>query len=66
MCFPAIDDQKWLSNLEASQWLDHGKQILSGAVKIVEKVKNIFLQIETCIMRYQEIMFSLDLLKDPQ
>ena len=42
MCFPAIDDQKWLSNLEASQWLDHGKQILSGAVKIVEKVKNIF------------------------
>jgi len=40
MCFPAIDDQKWLSNLEASQWLDHGKQILSGAVKIVEKVSS--------------------------
>jgi len=40
MCFPVIDDQRWLSNLEATQWLDHVKQILAGAVKIVDKVEN--------------------------
>ena len=38
MCFPHIEDQRWLSNLEATNWLDHIKQILSGAVKIVDKV----------------------------
>ena len=38
MCFPVIDDTKWLSNLEATHWLDHVKQILSGAVKIADKV----------------------------
>jgi len=40
MCFPVIDDSKWLSNLEATHWLDHVKQILSGAVKIADKVEN--------------------------
>ena len=38
MCFPVIDDQRWLSNLEATHWLDHVKQILAGAVKIADKV----------------------------
>ena len=38
MCFPVIDDQGWLSNLEATHWLDHVKQILAGAVKIADKV----------------------------
>ena len=38
MCFPVIDDQRWLSNLESTHWLDHIKQILSGAVKIADKV----------------------------
>jgi len=38
MCFPHIEDQRWLSNLEATNWLDHIKQILSGAVKIADKV----------------------------
>jgi len=35
-----IDDQRWLSNLEATHWLDHVKQILAGAVKIADKVEN--------------------------
>jgi len=40
MCFPVIDDARWLSNLEATHWLDHVKQILAGAVKITDKVEN--------------------------
>lgn len=40
MCFPVIDDAKWLSNLEATHWLDHVKQIMAGAVKIADKVQN--------------------------
>ena len=41
MCFPVIEDAKWLSNLEATHWLDHVKQILAGAVKIADKVVKI-------------------------
>ena len=40
MCFPHIEDQRWLTNLEATGWLDHIKQILSGAVKIADKVSS--------------------------
>jgi len=40
MCFPVIDDQRWLSNLDNTHWLDHVKQILAGAVKIADKVEN--------------------------
>ena len=40
MCFPHIEDHRWLSNLEATNWLDHVKQILSGAVKIADKVNH--------------------------
>ena len=38
MCFPVIEDQRWLSNLESTSWLLHIKQILAGAVKIADKV----------------------------
>ena len=38
MCFPVIDDARWLSNLEATGWLNHVKMILAGAVKIADKV----------------------------
>lgn len=38
--FPTIDDSKWLSNIEATHWLDHIKQILNGAVRITDKVEN--------------------------
>jgi len=40
MCFPVIDDARWLSNLEATGWLNHVKLILAGAVKIADKVEN--------------------------
>ena len=40
MCFPLIDDQRWLSNVDNTQWLHHLHCILSGAVKIVDKLEN--------------------------
>lgn len=39
-CYPTIDDSKWLSGIESSRWLDHLKCIISGAVRIVDKVEN--------------------------
>ena len=38
MCLPEVDDDHWLSNLEASGWLKHIKMVIAGAVKIVDKV----------------------------
>ncbi|RWS02746.1 myotubularin-related protein 2-like protein, partial [Dinothrombium tinctorium] len=40
MCFPAIDDQHWYSNLEATHWLEHIRAILAGALKIADKIEN--------------------------
>lgn len=39
MCFPVIDDARWLSNLESTGWLKHVKLVLAGAVKIADKVE---------------------------
>lgn len=39
ICFPVIDDQRWLTNVDNTHWLDHLHHILSGAVKIADKVK---------------------------
>ena len=38
-CFPVIDDAKWLSNVDSTHWLDHLHLILSGALKIADKVE---------------------------
>lgn len=38
ICFPANDDQKWLSAVDSTLWLKHIKCILAGAVRIVDKV----------------------------
>lgn len=38
ICFPANDDQKWLSAVDSTLWLKHVKCILAGAVRIVDKV----------------------------
>ncbi|XP_022328007.2 phosphatidylinositol-3,5-bisphosphate 3-phosphatase MTMR2-like [Crassostrea virginica] len=38
--FPTIDDSKWLSNIEATHWLDHIKQILAGALRVADKVES--------------------------
>ena len=40
MCFPVIDDQRWLSNLDNTQWLHHLHCILHSAVKIASMVEN--------------------------
>jgi len=39
-CFPTIDDQHWLSNIESTHWLEHIKQILAGATRIADKVES--------------------------
>ena len=38
MCLPEVDDDHWLSNLEATGWLKHIKIVLAGALKIADKV----------------------------
>ncbi|XP_055857757.1 myotubularin-related protein 2 [Episyrphus balteatus] len=38
VCYPLVDDQKWLSSIDNTLWLKHLKFILAGAVRIVEKV----------------------------
>ena len=39
MLFPNIDEAHYYSNLEATNWLEHIKCILTGALKIVDKVE---------------------------
>ncbi|XP_037089137.1 myotubularin-related protein 2-like [Pollicipes pollicipes] len=39
MHFPNIDEPHYYSNLEATNWLEHIKCILTGALKIVDKVE---------------------------
>ena len=38
MCFPVIDDTRWLSNIDNTQWLHHLHCILHSAVMIADKV----------------------------
>lgn len=38
LCFPNIDETRWLSGIEQTYWLKHIKCILAGAAKIVDKV----------------------------
>ena len=38
MCFPEIDHEHWLSNLETTGWLKHIKMVLAGALQIADKV----------------------------
>lgn len=40
LCYPGLNEQKWHSNLEATQWLDHIRAILNGALKIADKIEN--------------------------
>ena len=36
LCFPTTDNAHWLTNLEKTQWLEHIRLILAGAVEIVD------------------------------
>lgn len=38
VCYPLVDDQKWLSSIDNTLWLKHLKFILAGAARIVEKI----------------------------
>ncbi|XP_060526601.1 myotubularin-related protein 2 [Cylas formicarius] len=40
LCYPCIDETKWLSGIESTYWLKHIKCILAGAVRIVDKVES--------------------------
>ncbi|RZC37710.1 myotubularin-related protein 2 [Asbolus verrucosus] len=40
LCYPNIEETKWLSGVESTYWLKHIKCILAGAVRIVDKVEN--------------------------
>lgn len=40
LCFPTIDEARWLSGMESTVWLKHIKYILAGALRIVDKVEN--------------------------
>ncbi|XP_014292466.1 myotubularin-related protein 2 isoform X2 [Halyomorpha halys] len=39
LCFPNIDEAKWLSGLESTYWLKHIKCILAAACRIVDKIE---------------------------
>ncbi|XP_048270601.1 myotubularin-related protein 2 isoform X4 [Bombus affinis] len=40
LCFPTIDETRWLSGIESTVWLKHIKYVLAGALRIVDKVEN--------------------------
>lgn len=40
ICFPANDDQKWLSAVDSTLWLKHIKCVLAGAIRIVDRIEN--------------------------
>lgn len=40
ICFPTIDDNRWLSNIESTHWLEHTKCILAGAIRIADRVES--------------------------
>ncbi|XP_076183632.1 phosphatidylinositol-3-phosphate phosphatase isoform X2 [Ptiloglossa arizonensis] len=40
LCFPTIEEARWLSGIESTVWLKHIKYVLAGAFRIVEKVEN--------------------------
>lgn len=40
LCFPLIDESKWLSGVESTYWLKHIRCILAGACRIADKVEN--------------------------
>lgn len=38
--YPCNNPHKWHTNLESTQWLDHLRAILNGAIRIVDKIEN--------------------------
>ena len=40
VCFPHVDDAKWLSGVESSQWLEHLRHILAAASYAADRIEN--------------------------
>ncbi|KAJ1197968.1 hypothetical protein NDU88_001812 [Pleurodeles waltl] len=38
--YPTIDEARWLSNVDATHWLEYIKMLLAGAVRIADKVES--------------------------
>lgn len=60
ICFPANDDQKWLSAVESSLWLKHIKCVLAGAVRIVDKVGDLMLSNQTIKLNVETFYFQIE------
>lgn len=39
LCFPNIEESRWLSGIEATYWLKHIKYVLAGACRIANRVE---------------------------
>lgn len=39
LCFPNIEESRWLSGIEATYWLKHIKYVLTGACRIANRVE---------------------------
>ncbi|XP_054722189.1 myotubularin-related protein 2-like [Uloborus diversus] len=40
VCFPSIDENHWLANIESTHWLEHIRFIIAGALRIAGKVES--------------------------
>lgn len=40
VCFPSIDENHWLTNIESTHYLEHIRFILAGALRIAHKVES--------------------------
>uniref|UniRef100_A0A670KD67 phosphatidylinositol-3,5-bisphosphate 3-phosphatase n=1 Tax=Podarcis muralis TaxID=64176 RepID=A0A670KD67_PODMU len=38
--YPTIDESRWLSNVESTHWLEYIRMLLSGAVRIADKIES--------------------------
>jgi len=39
LCFPTVDDKKLFANIDNTQWLVHLSTIMTGVLKVVQKIK---------------------------
>uniref|UniRef100_A0A3B4DY39 phosphatidylinositol-3,5-bisphosphate 3-phosphatase n=1 Tax=Pygocentrus nattereri TaxID=42514 RepID=A0A3B4DY39_PYGNA len=38
--YPAIDEQRWFSSIDATHWLEYTRLLLAGAVKIADRIES--------------------------
>lgn len=59
LCFPNIDETRWLSGIEQTYWLKHIKCILAGAARIVDKVNTLINPHYRNLKMYLTILYIL-------